>query len=173
MARGCHQKTSARQLAITQRALQALEYRKQGKEYQEIARLCGYHSRQAAYMAVKSLLDRTIREPSDELRQLEVARLDSLQSAVWGKALEGDPWAIDRALKISQRRCELLGLNMPMKVAPTSPDGTASATLTVEPAYDDNFVLTVAQMLAQYGTLHLPPATNGHTASDTEGSLNS
>lgn len=50
------------------------------------------------------------REEADELRTLELARLDALQSAVWADAMRGDPRATDRVLAVMDRRARYLGL---------------------------------------------------------------
>ena len=47
------------------------------------------------------------------LRELEVQRLDAMLYAVWGNVLQGDVGAVNTALKISERRSRLLGLDAP------------------------------------------------------------
>ena len=48
------------------------------------------------------------------LRDLECARLDQLFTAVYTSAVNGDLLALDRALKIVDMRCRILGLNTPI-----------------------------------------------------------
>ena len=43
--------------------------------------------------------------------------MDALQHAVWDKALDGDLSAMDRVIKIMDRRARLLGLDAPQQVA--------------------------------------------------------
>ena len=97
--------------AAAERALQALELRKAGASYESIARHCGYASRSGAYQAVQRELRRTMQEPAEDVRQLELARLDDLYRAMAPKALKGDTWSVDRCLKIMERRALLLGLD--------------------------------------------------------------
>jgi hypothetical protein len=52
----------------------------------------------------------------DEMRELENARLDRAQTAIWTKVLNGDLKALDAFLKISQRRARLNGLDAPTKI---------------------------------------------------------
>ena len=97
--------------AAAARALQALELRKAGATYEAIARACGYASGSGAYKAVQRELQRCMQEPADDVRRLEIMRLDDLYRAMAPKALKGDTWSVDRCLKIMERRAQLLGLD--------------------------------------------------------------
>lgn len=94
-----------------ERRRRALELRLAGLTYAQIGQQLGYSSRAAAYTAVKEAmasqggLDQARRE--DEL-ETELARLDALLIALWPKARQGDVAAIDRILKIGERRAALL-----------------------------------------------------------------
>lgn len=46
-----------------------------------------------------------------DLLALEVTRLDALQAAAWGPAMQGDPRAIDSVLKVISERVKVLGLD--------------------------------------------------------------
>ena len=121
--------------AAAQRALQALELRKAGASYEQISRVCGYASRSGAYQAVQRELQRTMQEPADDVRQLELMRLDDLYRAMVPKALKGDKdstWYVDRCLAIMDRRAKLLGLDM----KPDSAMGTQLALVSVPIAAD-------------------------------------
>jgi hypothetical protein len=50
------------------------------------------------------------------LVELENARLDRILNAVWKKAIDGDLLAIDRIIKVMDRRAKLLGLDKPTRV---------------------------------------------------------
>lgn len=54
-------------------------------------------------------------EQAEDLRTIELLRLDELQSAVWEKAVDGDDKALGRVLAIMERRTKLLGLDAPAK----------------------------------------------------------
>ncbi len=56
-------------------------------------------------------LQQLVSEPGEEMRRLEQARLDDLQTAVWDRAMNGDYAAIDRCLAIMERRARLMGLD--------------------------------------------------------------
>ncbi|HLC05551.1 MAG TPA: hypothetical protein VJK02_21135 [Anaerolineales bacterium] len=122
--RGGEGPTSPRRLAAKERATRALELRKSGRSYAAIADELGYNSPQASWKAVSDLLAATIQEPAKELRTLEVERLDALFDVAYPMALallkQPAPdekirmQAMDRCLRIMERRARLLGLDAPM-----------------------------------------------------------
>jgi hypothetical protein len=65
-----------------------------------------------------------LREPAEQARNLDLKRLDAMTLALWSQARQGNQGAVDRLLRIMERRAKLLGLDAPTKVAPTTPDGT-------------------------------------------------
>jgi len=118
----------------------AARLRVEGHTFQQIADRLGYRHRGLARRAVERALMGTIRESADELRALELARLDEMWCRSWsvmatpyatvsgGRVVrDGDgkvvpDWkpildAIDRLLKIMERRARLLGLDAPRKVS--------------------------------------------------------
>jgi hypothetical protein len=95
---------------------QVLELRLQGYTFDVIAEHVGYASPGSAHNAYKRGLMRTLQEPSQELRDLEIARLDRLMNGVWEKALLGDVPAVNAVLKILERRAKMLGLDAPAKI---------------------------------------------------------
>ena len=110
------------------RHLQALELRKAGATYQAIADQLGYAHAKGAHKAVASALKATLREPADDVRELEIARLDAALLAIWRRVQRGDDKAIDRLLGIMKRRMELLGLAAPRRTEVSGPQGGPIAT---------------------------------------------
>lgn len=108
-------KTSVRRVEAVDRQQQALELRKGGKTFEYIAEKLGYASKAGAHKAVLSALQKTLQEPADDLRKLEIERLDVMFEAIWWAASHGTPHAIDRALKIMEHKAKLLGLNAPVR----------------------------------------------------------
>lgn len=106
-------KSGKRDVSAAVRAEKALGLRLLGETYQAIAQQCGYAGRSAAYTAIQRELKRTLQEPADDVRKMEVARLDLLWRAMAPKALAGDTWSVDRCLAIMARRAALLGLDTP------------------------------------------------------------
>lgn len=107
--------TGGKRIDAAERQRKALEARKAGASYDQIARQLNYAGPSSAHKAVITALQRTIQEPADELRQLELTRLDALLIPVWGQAMKGSLPAIDRAIRIMERRAKLLGLDAPLK----------------------------------------------------------
>jgi hypothetical protein len=101
----------------TNRQQQALALHKAGAGYQAIADRLGYAGPSGAYKAVEPALRKTLQQPADEPRGLELERLDRMQVAIWDKAIAGNLRAVDRVLKIMRRRAQLLGLDAPRQVA--------------------------------------------------------
>jgi len=113
---GGRSKTKPDAIRITERHVKALELRKAGLTFASIAIKLGYANPAAAANAVKCHLEKMIEEPAKEVRQMELARLDDMLLSIWGEVRKGHLGAIDRALKIQERRAKLLGLDAPTKI---------------------------------------------------------
>lgn len=124
-------KTSSRRIAATERQADALKLRIQGVDFRTIADKLGYRGPSGAYGAVDAALKKTLSEPAAELRQLELLRLDMLLMAVWPQAVTGQMGAVDRVLRIMQRRAALLGLDEPSKFTIDDIQGIASHVVEV------------------------------------------
>jgi hypothetical protein len=124
---------NAQSIEAKEKAARALELRKEGKTFEEIAAETGYSSRQAAYDAVKRAMSALTREPATELLELELARLDTMWGAHYIKAQRGDVQALAACMRIMERRAKLLGLDAPDKSSTelTGPDGGPVALPTV------------------------------------------
>ncbi len=96
------------------RKARAVELAVSGMSYDEIASAVGYANRGTAWRTVqRALQDRTF-HAVDEYREVELARLDALQSACWDAALAGDLRAVEAVLRVMQQRARLLGLDEQM-----------------------------------------------------------
>lgn len=107
--------------AIVRAELQAkaLELRRAGKGFEDIGAQLAI-SKSAAHRYVVAGLAAArehIKAHADELKAEQLSRLDALLEAVWFKARKGEVLAIDRALKIMERRDKLLGLEAPTRHA--------------------------------------------------------
>lgn len=114
---GSRKKSSPAMLEAKQRQHQALELRLAGATLEAIAGKLGYHDSAAAYKAIQVVMAENVAAPSAELREIEVRRLDKLIFAIWPAAMKGDLGAVDRVLKIAERRARLLGLDAPLQIA--------------------------------------------------------
>ena len=99
-------------MKVLQREVSALTLRMEGKTFEEIAAALGYANRSCAYAAVMAALERNIDEPTAEMRNLELKRLDKMLAGLWPSASKGNGLAVDRALKIMARRARLMGLDI-------------------------------------------------------------
>ncbi|MEU9198861.1 hypothetical protein [Streptomyces sp. NPDC048332] len=127
-----------RSLTTAQREAEAALLRSKGWTYPRIAAELGYTHRADAYNAVQKVLKETVREAGEQVRALELERLDRLEAAANevlerehitvsnGRIVSGTDGApilddapvlqaIDRLLKIQERRSRLLGLDAPVK----------------------------------------------------------
>ena len=106
-------KTSKRMIESLKHEQDALTLRIGGFPYRKIAEALGM-SESGAAKAVYRALDRMrseIRESADQYIQLQLERLDTMLSGVWSDAAKGRYGAIDRVLRIEERRSRLLGLD--------------------------------------------------------------
>ncbi|WP_075723248.1 sigma factor-like helix-turn-helix DNA-binding protein [Corynebacterium stationis] len=103
-------------LELQHRKKEALQLRLEGMTYAEIAERMG-KSLSTVHGYVTDSLAEVTKEYAQQLRDLEAARLDALQHAVWERAIDGDLSAMDRVIKIMDRRARLLGLDAPQQVA--------------------------------------------------------
>ena len=81
----------------------ALELRKQGKTFEEIAKQLGYAGKQGAYEAVKRSLEAITREPATELLKLDLERLDAMWGPHYANAQAGDVNALAACMRIMER----------------------------------------------------------------------
>lgn len=140
----------SRSIADRERDHQAVEMRRRGASYRQIATALGMRSPSSAYDAVERALTSAQREANAEVRQLEIDRLDDLRVRCWqvlgkqhlmvnqgrvmthpttGEVLTDDMprlQAIDRLLKISERYAKLLGLDAPLRTKVEVMDGIDS-----------------------------------------------
>lgn len=95
-----------------ERRTKALELHLAGATYDAIAKTVGYASRSGAHKAVQQALadaDETAPDVA-EAAGTELARLDAMLTGLWAKARRGDVQAIDRVMRIEERRSQILGL---------------------------------------------------------------
>ncbi|MEU0157945.1 hypothetical protein ABZ154_03630 [Streptomyces sp. NPDC006261] len=144
-----------RSLTTAQRDAHAAELRAKGWTYRRIAAELGWKQGADAYNAVQRVLKETVREAGEDVRTLELERLDRLEAAA-NEVLEREHVtvsngrvvslnemplpddgpvlaAIDRLLKIQERRAKLLGLDAPTKQnISISPERAAALEQLVE-----------------------------------------
>lgn len=94
---------------------EALQLRRAGMGYEKIAATQGVGV-STAHRRVRRAMDRlraVVDERAGQVRELELDRLDAMLEVVLVKALAGDLGAVDRAIKISESRRKLAGVDAP------------------------------------------------------------
>ena len=94
------------------RVVLALQLRRIGHTYEEIAQRCGYASPSGAYKAIKAAEAKIIHDEARALVALQLSQIQfALTNAVMPKIEKGDLWAVDRLVPLLKRQAELLGLD--------------------------------------------------------------
>lgn len=123
MAEG--RKEAAKKISRMERADLALNYRKAGLSYRAIATKIAEENGWPKYSEGQAHRDISLRlaelaqklsSGAEECRTLELTRLDALWSTLWRAIGQGDTKAIATAVRISERRSKLLGLDAPIEV---------------------------------------------------------
>lgn len=89
---------------IEKRRNEAINLLAAGHTYQRIADSLGYSSRANAYNDIKTALLKQQHHAVEELRALELERLDGATRSIYKKVLNGEEKAIETLLKIMARR---------------------------------------------------------------------
>lgn len=108
--------TSPREIERAQKVSDALAYRKQGFSFEVIAETMGFKSPSAAYDLVIEGITALKTENAEQVKQLELERLNDMLTGLMPRVLTGDERAIDSMLRVMQFRARLLGLEAPIKV---------------------------------------------------------
>lgn len=113
--RGGLKKGSSRILS-QQKRRQALELRKAGATYAQIAQSVGYNDASAAHKAVMKAFGEVIQEPVNELKTIQVERLNHMLVVLWPKVQQGDERAIGTALMVMNKIDALMGTEAAQRV---------------------------------------------------------
>lgn len=111
-------KRAAKEIAKADRTAHVLNRRLQGWSQREIAEEIGVERSRVSQIVSQALAE-TVREPADEVREMELMRLDKYQKRMDDQIENGKNnearLAVDRALAILQQRARLLGLEAPQR----------------------------------------------------------
>lgn len=92
-----------------ERQAQALELKKAGATYEEIAKALGYTHRSSARAAVKAAIDRIGLEPAKDVVVMDLMRLDEMQKRLTAAMRAGDLAAIPMLMNVMRERRSLVG----------------------------------------------------------------
>src|SRR5688500_11434087 len=113
MATSAHEEGDA--IRIAERQERAARLRVDGYSYREIATELEISVGQAFADVKAALAGRreAAAEAGDEVRQVELERLDVAVKGIMPAVKKGSPLAIDRLIKVSERRAKLTGIDKP------------------------------------------------------------
>ena len=129
-------RTTLKRIESAKRVEQIMNLRRQGWSLEKIGEELRSErnprgiGKSRVHAIITEYLDKTVRETTEQVRQLELDRLDELQAAWYEKAKAGDPVAVDKVAMLLSHRARLLGLNAPVRVERSGKDG-ADQTMTV------------------------------------------
>ena len=118
-------KGTAQKIKMAERSSKALTLRKTGASYRSIAAVISSefglekYTEAQAHRDISRELDRVAKDSAlnaVQVRSLELERLDVYLLSIARDVQKGDFLAIDRALKISERRAKLLGIDAPIQL---------------------------------------------------------
>lgn len=102
--------------AVIAKQAEAVKMKVAGATYEDIAKILGYADHTGARWAVHAGLAARLDDAGvEELRQIELERLERLHLSRWKKATDGDNEAYVLVLRTMERRAKLLGLDAPVK----------------------------------------------------------
>lgn len=101
---------------VLEKELQVLALRRQGHTWDAISQQVGYSSPSSSREAFFRASNRIIRDDVNEIRQMELDRLDIALASIWSQIISGDLAAINTMLRIMERRAKLLALDAPKRV---------------------------------------------------------
>lgn len=97
------------------RRVEILALRLAGFSQSQIADRMNLDSRDVESL-ISDALENTKNRAVSEMRELENARLDRAQSAIWSEVVKGNVQAINTFLRISQQRSKINGIYAPKKI---------------------------------------------------------
>lgn len=119
------QKASAKTALRIQNEEKALALRASGATYAQIGKQIDLTEVGARKMVLRVLGRLTSRanESAEQVLELELMRLDRMLLGLWPQAKQGNQGAVDRVLRIQERRAKYLGLDAPVRREVSGPEG--------------------------------------------------
>lgn len=148
-------RTDPRRIKHEQKVADVLALRLQGWSVRAIGGSVNLGKSQVHKLIDDALKEMGVRDKTEDLRTLEMARLDEITVGVFPKAAAGDNFAVDSYLKIQQRRMAIAGVAPPSTLNHTisSPDGgpvehTVRTIADAAAAFDAKFAQVIAEASA-------------------------
>lgn len=122
----------AKDIEEAEKMARVLDERKQGVTFDVIAERNGFYDASGASKFCKRALEFVVQESAEEVRKLEIERYDRWLLALEPKVHDGDPRAIEQAIKVSDRRAALMGLDAPAQTEITVNANARTMHLTLD-----------------------------------------
>jgi hypothetical protein len=106
----------SREVDLVAMETEIVSLRRAGHTWDAISKLTGHKNPYDAHRIFLRALTRHITPKLEELRLIEMDRVDALTLVLWGKAEEGDIKAIETIIKLMERRAKITGLDAPTKI---------------------------------------------------------
>jgi predicted DNA-binding protein (UPF0251 family) len=159
--------TDPRMILALEREVEAVRLRKQGLSYDEIAARIGI-TQGTVFAAVHRALNKLAeecKETTEEIRAIELQRLDAMQAPLNDRATSGqDDDAVHAVLKIMEHRAKLCGLAVKPpedKEKPLTPSGPVTFSLTGGDGVTHSEALAKLTLILQSAAQPGPLITNG------------
>jgi hypothetical protein len=146
---------------VLEKERQVVALRAQGMTWAQIADSVGYADASGSRDAYMRAASRVVVDDINEMRNLELQRLDNIQSAHWLNAMGGDVSAANLVLKVIESRRKLLGLDAPTNI------NVKAEVISYDP---DSIQAELSRLYSAYAlTSNSEPANEvGETTSPTE-----
>lgn len=121
-------KATPARVARELREAQAIELRRSGATYEQIATALGLANKGAAYKIVKRVLEHareSAAEDANFLRDLHNRRIENAIFRISGSVNNGNLTAVDKLCRLLERQAKMNGLDAPTRLAPVLPPGMA------------------------------------------------
>lgn len=148
--------TRSRNVETELKTIEACKMRAKGFSFQKISEelqkkghdCCNASAARLLVMRGLKTLREDLKESAEDVRQLELTRLDDILGPQYEVAMTGDPRAAEVCIKLMDRRAKYLGLDNPGSW-PTGEDGTPQAPGLNLDAMDVDKLVALAALLKE------------------------
>ena len=109
-------RNTQKEIDNAKRNAQIITLRYLGKSFEQIAREMGFNDRGNAYRAYKKAMENNVIEAPEEIRAIEIQRLDRMTETLMEQLENGNFKIIPYLLHVMDRRAKLLGLDTPIRI---------------------------------------------------------
>lgn len=126
---------------------QALEGRRRGLPFAAIAAALGCSVEEAEGAVARALAEAPPETDPEAVRLLDLSRLDRMLQGVWPRAIQGEPAAVDRVVRIQEMRQRLLG--EPTRVKDAITDAFEATLKALDTAPADATLIAACRQVAR------------------------